>query len=246
MWRSLRVIAATLLLEALSWSAARPTELASSPGGAPRPWLDVAPGDLATPPRPPEGARTAPASGGWARLVPRSISGRANHTMILDASGGRLVMFGGMDRLWVFPDVWTRPVSGSSPWERLELSSNPGGRRDHSAIYDPARRRMIVFGGSKVRYDSPYDDGSYLADTWALSLSGTPAWEPISPAGISPPKRNSHAAVYDPVRDRMIVFGGFNGGFLNDVWALSLSGTPAWRDITPADGPAPSPRRRTV
>jgi hypothetical protein len=40
--------------------------------------------------------------------------------------------------------------------------------------------------------------------------------------------------VYDSRRGRMLVFGGANfGGFLNDVWALSLTGTPAWTALAP-------------
>jgi hypothetical protein len=39
-----------------------------------------------------------------------------------------------------------------------------------------------------------------------------------------------HSAIYDPVRDRMVVFGGFDGlgNLHNDVWVLSLAGAPTW------------------
>ena len=41
------------------------------------------------------------------------------------------------------------------------------------------------------------------------------------PTGTPPIARYIHSAIYDPVRDRMVVFGGYGrSGFRNDVWAL--------------------------
>ena len=50
--------------------------------------------------------------------------------------------------------------------------------------------------------------------------------------------------MYDPVRDRVVIVGGYdNPSFvaLDDVWALSLDGDPAWASLAPS-GPHP-PRR---
>src|SRR5256885_13182809 len=62
------------------------------------------------------------------------------------------------------------------------------------------------------------------------SLAGAPAWTRLDVAGVPPPSRLGHGAIYDPIHDAMIVFGGGRGaaGPLNDTWSLSLSGTPAW------------------
>jgi hypothetical protein len=88
---------------------------------------------------------------------------------------------------------------------------------------------MVVFGGL---------GGSVLNDVWALSLSGTPAWNELSPTGTPPTARDLHTAIYDPVRDRMVVFAGYDdSGDRNDVWALSLSGPPAWSALTPTSTP---------
>ncbi len=94
----------------------------------------------------------------------------------------------------------------------------PSGRSEHAAIYDPVRDRMVVFGGY---------DGTSRNDVWALSLAGSPAWTVLAPAGSPPDARKAHTAIYDPVRDRMVVFGGVGGGVLDDVWALS------WDHTTP-------------
>src|SRR5262249_43953823 len=71
-------------------------------------------------------------------------------------------------------------------------------------------------------------------------LSGSPAWTELFPTGTPPGARVYHSAVYDPNARRMIVFGGASqaGPMLNDVWALSLGGTPAWSPIPMVGGPA--------
>src|SRR5689334_17205884 len=85
----------------------------------------------------------------------------------------------------------------------------PSARVRHSAIYDPVRNRMVVFGG--------LSGSTAQNDVWELTLSGTPAWHQIVPAGVSPGARSGHAAVYDPVRDRMIVYGGSGASLFGDV-----------------------------
>ncbi|TMQ69727.1 MAG: hypothetical protein E6K80_10795 [Candidatus Eisenbacteria bacterium] len=105
-------------------------------------------------------------------------------------------------------------------WPRAAWSQPPP-LDDHSAIYDPVRQRMIVFGGES--------GGQSNNATWELSLSSNPHWNPLTPAGSPPSERKGQSVIYDPVRDRIIVFGGVDAsGKRNDVWVLSLSGTPTW------------------
>src|SRR5439155_18030071 len=75
-----------------------------------------------------------------------------------------------------------------------------------------------------------------VSDVWALSLAGSPAWSALAPAGSPPAARYGHTASYDPVRDRMVVFGGFGRGssLLGDVCAMSLADSPVWTRHTPS------------
>src|SRR5262245_43566873 len=112
------------------------------------------------------------------------------------------------------------------------------GRTGHTAVYDPLRNRVIVFGGTLAGddYAPPRND------CCALSPCAHPMWSDLPTMGTPPPGRYGHVAVYDPIRDRMIVFGGRNYFTqFNDVWELSLSGTPTWSEIT-ASGPVPPAR----
>jgi hypothetical protein len=173
----------------------------------------------------------------WTQLTPSGTppSARRYHTAIYDAVRDRMVVFGGNSAGYYVGDVWALSLSGAPPWTQLTPTGTPPvGRSDHSAIYDPVRNRMVVFGG--------YDGSVYFRnDVWALSLSGTPAWTQLIPTGTPPSGRWSHSAIYDPVRDRMVVLEGAYSGSSGDVWALSLSGTPAWTQLAPTGTP-PSAR----
>jgi hypothetical protein len=172
----------------------------------------------------------------WTRLTPSGTppSARSTHSAIYDPVRDRMVVFGGGSSL---KDVWALSLAGTPAWTQLAPSGAPPiGRSWHSAIYDPVRDRMVVFGGYY------YDGSSHaLNDVWALSLAGTPAWTQLTPSGTPPIGRLRHSAIYDPVRDRMVVFGGGSNSypnyFLNDVWALSLAGTPAWTELIPSGTP---------
>jgi len=130
-------------------------------------------------------------------------------------------------------DLWSLTLSGTPTWSEPATTGTPLGRRyGHSAIYDAPRDRLVFFGGN--------DTTSYLNDVWALTLSGTPEWSQLSPSGTPPDGRMYHSAVYDAVNERMVVFGGWTGtATLNDVWALSLAGAPAWTQLSPTGTPPP-------
>ena len=162
-------------------------------------------------------------------------SGRAGHTAIYDPVRDRMVVFGGSPNgASFYNDVWALSLAGSPVWTQLTPAGTPPSARwGHTAIYDPVRDRMVVFGG--------YGGSSPFNDVWALSLAASPEWTQLTPTGTPPLRRYDHSAIYDLVRDRMVVFGGYGGGYFNDVWALSLTGSPAWTELAP-DGTPPSAR----
>jgi hypothetical protein len=167
----------------------------------------------------------------WTELTPSGLPPRARylHNAVYDPVRDRMVVFGGWANLAFINDVWALSLPDAPAWTELTPSGTPPSARcDHSAIYDPVRDRMVVFGGVYT---------TYLNEVWALSLAGTPAWTQLTPSGTPPSARYLHSAIYDQVRDRMVVFGGFSNTLLGDVWALSLAGTPAWTQLTPSGIP---------
>jgi hypothetical protein len=155
-----------------------------------------------------------------------------------DATHDRLMVFGGFaDPLnpccgesqdtWVLSNA---TGSGGAPsWAKLALKAGspvPPGRRGHSAVYDSATNRMIIFGGGQFNGTgfSPL-----FHDVWALKdangLGATePEWVQVSTTGGPPDGREGHGVAYNSTRREMIVFGGGNNGVMsvpNDLWVLS-------------------------
>ncbi len=160
-------------------------------------------------------------------------TGRFGHSISLDTSRHRLVLFGGFDGVYR-NDVWVATLGANPAWTQLAPSGTPpGGREYHVALYDPARDRVVVFAG--------FDGSNLLGDAWALQFSGSSAsWVPLAPSGTPPTARYRHAGVFDAPRDRLVVFGGFDGVNRNDVWALRFSPL-SWITIAPT-GTLPTPR----
>jgi hypothetical protein len=164
---------------------------------------------------------------------------QGDNVQIYDPVRDRTLIFGGIAN---YPSpvrvntVWKLP-GGTTTWSQVTTAGTPPYPRDGAAgIYDPVGDRMIVFGGFNPDFFNPY-----LDELWALSLSGTPTWTQLFPAGTPPPGRRDHIAVWDAPRQRMLIFGGRtaagNPGLANDVWALNLAGPPQWQQLSPAGTP---------
>ena len=181
----------------------------------------------------------------WTQLAPVGGPPATRHVQsaIFDDAANQIIVFGGTSGEVDFHDVWALATSGSPQWTSVAAAGpTPAARTGHSAVYDSANSRMIVFGGGCAN------------DVWVLSdanrVNGTPTWTQLNPTGPAPAPRSFHSAVYDPTSNRMMVFGGSgcsSADAYNDVWILShadgLGGTPAWTQLTPSDG-VPAVRER--
>ena len=180
---------------------------------------------------------------------------------VYDPASNRLIVFGGCaSGPWCtgISDTWVLTNangSGGIPqWQQLVPSGPlPPGRITHSEVYDQANNRMTIFGGG-----TGVGCGVYcvlLNDVWVISnangLGGTPTWTQLSPLmpNGAPAPRSAHQAIYDPITNRMTIFGGSNNGVMtipNDTWVLTnangLGGTSQWIPLSPAGG---SPARRS-
>ena len=208
-------------------------------------------------------ALIAAANPSWTLLGPSGLTYplfRSGSTSVYDPSSNRIILFAGLsdDAAAGDPrlnDVWVETNANglgcTGAWSNLIPSGSPQVRSDHSAVYDAANNRMIIYGGCGA---VPTSNGCLpIADNvWVLSnangIGGTPTWTQLFPTGGPPPARQGHQAVYDPTTNSMIVWAGQNGGgngcgTFSDVWVLShangLGGTPNWTQLSTTGGPPP-------
>ncbi|MBI5711486.1 MAG: hypothetical protein HZC42_14465, partial [Candidatus Eisenbacteria bacterium] len=201
------------------------------------------------------GADGAAGTPGWIQLTPAGgpPPARANHSAVYDPGGNRMIVFGGDDATGptpgMFNDVWVlsnaNGLGGAPAWISLAPTGGPpAARTGHSAVYDAATDRMVVFGGDA----SAGGCGGEQNDVWALSDAsgvGSPAWTQLAPTGGPPSARTGHQATYDAVSNRMTVLGGLVpcGASNLEVWVLGDAngvGSPAWTQLSPGGTP-PSP-----
>jgi hypothetical protein len=159
---------------------------------------------------------------------------RSHHSMVLDPTAGRMLVFGGTQGDYTAPtyfaDAWTLDVHGDA-WAKLDVSGPaPSGRSGHAAAFDDAGRRMFVNGGLGA--------AGVLGDTWMLELEPAPRWVKIAKSGSAPPPLSDHFAAFDPVNHRFVVVGNVPATTPSDadgvsVWALSMVGKPRWQRYCP-------------
>lgn len=146
--------------------------------------------------------------------------GRDNLMMAFDMERGRLVIHGGFNG---GAETWERV---GSDWSQsaVATSPNPPSARQLSTMtYDARRGSLWLFGG---------DGGTPLGDIyeWDRNLR---AWHDRTPAQgqDAPSPRWAAAAAYDPVRNRLVVFGGFDTDADDETWEWDGS---SWSQITPS------------
>src|SRR5690242_13249175 len=108
-------------------------------------------------------------------------------------------------------------------WRSLAPPPRESGGR---VVLDPVHGRLLLFGGIPLMRGEVYE----------LPLIGPRVWRRLAVQGSPPPAREGFSLIDDPVRDRLILYGGSGDGtgLLDQVWELSLSGLPTWSQLTPS------------
>jgi hypothetical protein len=125
---------------------------------------------------------------------------------------------------------------GTDTWQPLLNPSPPVARYGEFGAFDDTRRRLVIYGGSYFDVDANHN--VWLDDTWAYdAVAGT--WQQLAGAG-SLGNRIDVLGIYDPVRDRLIAFGGQDSlAEHNDLHALAFLGSGTWAPLAPAGAPPP-------
>ncbi len=107
-------------------------------------------------------------------------------------------------------------------------STGPSPRFDGTIAYDPAANQIYLFGG---------EDTVARNDLWSFSVESN-QWRQLSPSGPKPDPRFGHTLNFDPLRRRLIVFGGQASGFFSDVWAYDIASNTWTRLADNGAGPS--------
>ena len=125
---------------------------------------------------------------------------RYDHAAAFDRARNQLVIHGGVNELGTrIGDTWIYTPSTNS-WVKLpDTEPSPGLRNGSSMVYDEHRGVIVLFGGH-VGAAGLYDNS-----TWEWNGS---AWANVTPASGNPPARLRPRLVYDPDRQRVLMFAG--------------------------------------
>jgi hypothetical protein len=169
------------------------------------------------------------ATSSWSRLDTRGTApeARLGADAVYDPAGRRLVLWAGQAGSRFFDDTWALDLR-TLEWREVSPASRPQARYGSASVFDPAQRRLVQFAGFT-------DLSRRFRDTQAFDLARH-EWEDLTPPDGGPRVRCLlTAALHAPSR-RMIVYGGQNNGFLDDLWAFDLA-TRTWSDLTTEQRP---------
>ena len=138
----------------------------------------------------------------WKQVSTSGPTARYDGAMAYDAARQRVVLFGGYyydGSYHYFGDTWEW---NGTDWKQIS-TTGPCARRFTAMSYNPARQRVMLFGGQDYQF-------KYLRDTW--EWDGT-AWTPISTIG---PAQFAPAMAYDAARQCVVLYSGSSE--YGDTW----------------------------
>ncbi len=137
----------------------------------------------------------------WVEVASTGPTTLAHYALAYDAARQHVLLLGeGVNQLW----AWD-----GSAWRRLSAAGGPGPRGGGRMAFHAGTGQVVVFGGFNYATRRPF------GDTW---LWDGAAWTEYT--GPGPTARSHHALAYDPVRDRIVLYGGYipDRPLLNDTW----------------------------
>lgn len=162
---------------------------------------------------------------------------RSDASMAYDAGAKKVVLFGGYGRDEVkCDDTWVYDVS-SNTWTEMNPSTHPQARYGSVMVYDSYSEKCLLFGGHMVQTTAPYDSLGYENEVWAYDYAAD-GWEKLATEN-KPPARYWHDLAYDPVGNRIILFGGSQGrsNDLGDTWVYGCR-EAKWTQVSSTVSPS--------
>ena len=165
------------------------------------------------------------AAGTWSSPAVGSYGGVWGEIGVYDPVRDRVIALGP----GLAGDIHVLPLSPAlGTWTAVTPSGTPPNIIVEAAVYDSLNDRILVVGGPGPN-----------TSIWALSLSDPTTWSALTPSGVPPAARFGCALAADPVRQRILMFGGgpFSGPLYGDTWAFYFdeASTPTQMALIAAD-----------
>jgi len=130
---------------------------------------------------------------GWTQATGVQPPPRQFAVMAYDPTSQSVLLVGGGNVAGpLTPDTWQW---NGSTWQQLTRAARAPARYGATGAWDTGRGVLVVSGG--------FDTAGNHSDTW--EWNGV-QWRPATPEGTPP--GYAQAVTYDPIRDRVVVFGG--------------------------------------
>jgi hypothetical protein len=184
----------------------------------------------------------------WSPLPDRSVApaGTWGGALFYDARRLRFVYLQGPD-LTCGSSTWALDAGGDHRWTLLAPVGpdlTPA-RWFTATACDSASDHLYLFGGAVCDHYVPVSDVSLLT----LDLAAPGDWTRLAVTGPAPPARYGATLTVDPLRRRLLLFGGFDASRVprNDVWSVNLDGPSRdWTQLTPGGTPPPARGRHAA
>jgi hypothetical protein len=163
----------------------------------------------------------------------QSPVGRYGPGTVYDPQLQKTIIFGGgtqdgadwdvRDDMWVYHSTF-------NIWTEINQTVKPSARSGHSMVYDSINHKTILFGGWS-------GNAGLTSDTWIYD-SQTNLWTEVFP-NTAPEIRQSYAMYYDPIFQKVILFGGYKDPLphYNDTWVYNYSNN-TWTELYPSTSPS--------
>ena len=176
----------------------------------------------------------------WSELAPAGPAPRHGHNAVWDSVNDRLLVFGGQQGSSFFNDTWQYDPD-TARWAELSPEGPlPAARYGAGGAFSPsvAEDEPRPFLPETFIVTHGFTANGRFNDSWALDVT-TDTWAEVSPSDERPVERCLMRAIWDTLRNRIVMYGGQTTGepFLDDLWTLSA---PGWSTL--AREPHPSAR----
>lgn len=149
---------------------------------------------------------------------------RCGHSMAYDTESDRIILFGGFGCSSIddpiFNDTWIYDYNTNS-WDQMKPYKNPPTRMYASMAYNSIEDNIVLWGGRLIE---ALDDNSL----WKYDLNKN-EWTQISLSGGPAHAYAYPSMIYNPKRNRIVLFGGgklesaFKGKQNNELWTFDFN-----------------------